>query len=77
MTPKRSKTRVDRRLPFLLAAVMAFEVVLTHIAATRTNEPREAVFLIVVAVVIVALAGSMLTGTHYAVFGREPGSVRR
>jgi hypothetical protein len=77
MTPKRFNTKFDRWLPFLLAVVMAFEVIRMNIAAMRAIEPEQAVFLIVTALGIIALAGSMLTGTRYAVFGRDPGSVRR
>ena len=29
------------------------------------------------ALALLALAGAMLTGTHCAVFGRDPGSVRQ
>jgi hypothetical protein len=77
MTPKRFKTQIDHWLPFLLAAVMAYEVAVMSIASTRADEPRAVLFLIVAALVIVALVGSMPTGIHHAVFGREPGSVRR
>ena len=77
MTPKRFKTKIDHWLPFLLAAAMAFEAVVMKIAGTWTGEQSEASFLIVTALAILALAGFMLIGICYAVFGREPGSVRR
>jgi hypothetical protein len=34
-------------------------------------------FVFMTALALVALVGAMLTGTHYAVFGRDPGCVRR
>ena len=34
-------------------------------------------FVIMTALAILALVGSMLTGPRHAVFGRDPGSVRR
>jgi amino acid transporter len=77
MTPKRFKTKIDHWLPFLLAAAMAFEAVVMNIAGTWANQQREASFLIVTALAIVALVGFILIGICYAVFGREPGSVRR
>ena len=69
MTRKRFKSKIDRWLLFLLAAVMVFEVVVMTLAATRANDPREALFLIVTALAVVALIGSMLIGTHYTVTG--------
>ena len=69
MTPKRFNSKIDRWLLFLLAAVMVFEVVVMSLAATRANEPGEALFLIATALAIVALIGSMLIGTHYTVTG--------
>ena len=69
MTPKRFKSKIDRWLLFLLIAIMVFEVVVMGVAATQVNNPREATVLIVAAVVIVALIGSMLVGTHYTVTG--------
>jgi membrane protein YdbS with pleckstrin-like domain len=69
MTPKRFKSKIDRWLLFLLIAVMVFEVVVMGIAATRVDSPRDATVLIVAALAIVALIGSMLVGTHYTVSG--------
>ena len=69
MTPKRFNSKIDRWLLFLLAAVIVFEVVVMSLAATRANEPGEALFLIATALAIVALIGSMLIGTHYTVTG--------
>lgn len=69
MAPKRFKSKVDRWLLFLLIAVMVFEIVVMGIAATRAAAPLEATFLIMAALAIVALLGSMLIGTHYTVDG--------
>lgn len=69
MTPKRFKSKIDRWLLFLLIAVMVFEVVVMGIAATQVDSPRDATVLIVAALAIVALIGSMLVGTHYTVSG--------
>jgi membrane protein YdbS with pleckstrin-like domain len=69
MTPKRFKSKIDRWLLFLLVAVMVFEVVIMSIAATQVNSSVEATVLIVAALAIVALLGSMLVGTHYTVAG--------
>ncbi len=69
MTPKRFKSKIDRWLLYLLVAVMVFEVVIMGIAATRVNSPREATVLIVAALAIIVLIGSMLIGTHYTVAG--------
>jgi membrane protein YdbS with pleckstrin-like domain len=69
MAPKRFKSKVDRWLLFLLVAVMVFEVVIMSIAATQLGSPRESIILIVAALAIVALIGSMLVGTHYTVSG--------
>ena len=70
MTPKRFKSKVDRWLLYLLIAVMVFEVIVMSIAATQLPDPRESIFLIVAALAIVALLGSMLIGTHYTVDGK-------
>jgi hypothetical protein len=69
MTPKRFKSKIDRWLLFLLAAVMVFEVVVMSLAAARAQDPGHAMFLAVTALAIVALIGSMLIGTHYTVTG--------
>ena len=69
MTPKRFKSKIDRWLLFLLVAIMVFEVVVMSIAATHVNNPREATVLIIAALAIVALIGSMLISTHYTVTG--------
>lgn len=69
MTPKRFKSKVDRWLLYLLIAVMVFEVIVMSIAAMQTSDPRESTFLILAALAIVALLGSMLIGTHYTVDG--------
>ena len=69
MTPKRFKSKIDRWLLFLLVAVMVFEIVVMSIAATQVRSPGEATILIVAALAIVALIGSMLIGTHYTVAG--------
>jgi hypothetical protein len=53
------------------------QVVLMSIASTWADEPREATFLVVTALAIFALIGSRLIGTHFAVFGRDPGGARR
>jgi hypothetical protein len=75
MTPKRFKTKIDRWL--LLPLVTLTQVVLMSIASTWADEPREATFLVVTALAIFALIGSRLIGTHFAVFGRDPGGARR
>ena len=69
MTPKRFKSKIDRWLLLLLIAIMVFEVVVMSIVATQVNSPREATVMIVAALAIVALIGSMLVGTHYTVSG--------
>jgi membrane protein YdbS with pleckstrin-like domain len=69
MTPKRFKSKIDRWLLYLLVAVMVFEVVVMSIAATQVNTPREATVMILAALALVALIGSMLIGTHYTVAG--------
>ena len=69
MTPKRFKSKIDRWLLFLLVAIMVFEVVVMSIVATQVNSPREATIMIVAALAIVVLIGSMLVGTHYTVAG--------
>ena len=69
MAPKRFKSKIDRWLLFLLVAVMVFEIVVMSIAATQATDPLEATFLIMAALAIVALLGSMLLRTHYTVDG--------
>ena len=69
MTTKRFKSKIDRWLLLLLVAIMVFEVVVMSIVATQVNSPREATVMIVAALAIVALIGSMLVGTHYTVSG--------
>ena len=69
MAPKRFKSKIDRWLLYLLIMVMIFEVVVMGAAATQAESPLEATILIVAALVIVALLGSMLIGTHYTVDG--------
>jgi hypothetical protein len=69
MAPKRFKSKIDRWLLYLLIAVMVFEVVVMSAAATQVDSPLEATILIIAALVIVGLLGSMLIGTHYTVDG--------
>ena len=69
MAPKRFKSKIDRWLLYLLIAVMVFEVVVMSAAATLADGPLEATVLIMAALLIVALLGSMLIGTHYTVDG--------
>ena len=69
MVPKRFKSKIDRRLLYLLIAIMVFEVVVMSVAASQADGPLEASILIVAALVIVGLLGSMLIGTHYTVDG--------
>ena len=69
MAPKRFKSKIDRWLLYLLIMVMVFEVVVMGFAAMQARDPRQATFLVVAALAIVALIGSMLIGTHYTVEG--------
>ncbi len=69
MASKRFKSKVDRWLLYLLIAVMVFEVVVMSVAATQTDTALEATTLVMAALVIVGLLGSMLIGTHYTVDG--------
>lgn len=69
MTKKRFKSKIDRWLLFLLVAVMVFEVIVMSIAAIQAGDPRAGVGLVVTALLIVALIGSLLIGTHYTVDG--------
>jgi len=69
MAPKRFKSKIDRWLLYLLIAVMVFEVVVMSAAAMQADSPLEATVLIIAALVIVGLLGSMLIGTHYTVDG--------
>ncbi len=48
---------------------MVFEIVVMSIAAMQARDPRAAVGLVVTALLIVALIGSLLIGTHYTVDG--------
>ena len=48
---------------------MVFEVVVMSAAAMQADSPLEATVLIIAALVIVGLLGSMLIGTHYTVDG--------
>jgi len=70
MARKRFKSKIDRWLLFLLVAIMVFEIVVMSIAAMQTRDPRLAVGLVVAALLIVALIGSLLIGTHYTVDGK-------
>jgi predicted lysophospholipase L1 biosynthesis ABC-type transport system permease subunit len=69
MTKKRFKSKIDRWLLFVLIAVMVFEVVVMSIAALQSGDPRVSFGLIAAALLIVALIGSLLIGTHYTVAG--------
>jgi hypothetical protein len=69
MAPKRFKSKIDRWLLFLLIAVMVFEIIVMSAAATQADSPLEATILILAALLIVGLIGSMLIGTHYTVDG--------
>lgn len=69
MAPRRFKSKIDRWLLFLLIAIMVFEIVVMSIAATQAGDALEATFLIIAALAIVALIGSMLIGTYYSVAG--------
>jgi membrane protein YdbS with pleckstrin-like domain len=69
MTTKRFKSKIDRWLLILLVVVMVFEVVVMTIAALQVGDPGAAVGLVVTALLIVALIGSLLIGTHYTVDG--------
>lgn len=69
MAPKRFKSKIDRWLLYLLIAVMIFEVVVMSAAATQADGPLEATVLVLAALVIVGLLGSMLIDTHYTVDG--------
>ena len=69
MTPKRFKSKIDRRLLNLLLAVTVFEVVVISSTVTQAPRPLEVTFLIVAAIAIVALPGSMLIGAHYTMEG--------
>ena len=69
MTPKRFKSKIDRWLLYLLVVVIVFEVIIMGVVAMQVDSPGEATILIVAALAIVALIGSMLIGTHYTVEG--------
>ena len=71
MTPKRFKSKIDRWLFYLLIAVMVFEFIVMSIAAMRANHSGAAAAMIVAALAIVALLGSMLVGTHYTIDGNS------
>jgi hypothetical protein len=70
MARKRFKSKIDRWLLVLLVVIMVFEIVVMSIAALRTPDPRAALGLIVTALAIIALIGSLLIGTHYTVDGK-------
>lgn len=69
MSRKRFKSKIDRWLLLLLVVIMIFEVVVMSIAATQSDDPRAAAGLVITALLIVALIGSLLIGTHYTVEG--------
>lgn len=69
MARKRFKSKIDRWLLFLLVSIMVFEIVVMSIAAMQAGDPRAAVGLVTTALLIVALIGSLLIGTHYTVDG--------
>lgn len=69
MTRRRFKSKIDRWLMLLLVVIMVFEIVVMSIAALQTPDPRAAIGLIVTALLIIALIGSLLIGTHYTVDG--------
>jgi hypothetical protein len=69
MAPKRFNSKIDRWLLYLLIAVMVFEVVVMSAAASQADGPLEATVLVIAALAIVGLLGSMLIGTHYTVDG--------
>ena len=48
---------------------MVFEVVVLGIAATQTGNPVAALSIVVTALLIVALIGSLLVRTHYTIMG--------
>ncbi len=67
MTRRRFKSKIDRWLLLLLVVIMVFEIVVMSVAALQTPDPRAAVGLIITALLIIALIGSLLIGTHYTV----------
>lgn len=69
MAKKQFKSKIDRWLLVLLVVVIVFEVVIMSIAAMQAGDPRAAVGLVATALLIVALIGSLLIGTHYTVDG--------
>jgi uncharacterized membrane protein YdbT with pleckstrin-like domain len=69
MARKRFKSKIDRWLLILLVAIMIFEIFVMSIAAMQSGDPRTAVGLVAAALLIVALIGSLLIGTHYTVDG--------
>jgi hypothetical protein len=69
MSRKRFKSKIDRWLLLLLVAIMVFEVVVMSVAAMQAGDPRAAAGLVLTALLIVALIGSLLIGTHYTVEG--------
>lgn len=69
MSGKRFKSKIDRWLLYMLIAVMVFEVVVLGIAATQADGPVAALSIVVAALLIVALIGSLLIRTHYTVTG--------
>lgn len=69
MAKKQFKSKIDRWLLILLVVVMIFEVVVMSVAALQSGDPRAAFGLVVTALLIVALIGWLLIGTHYTVDG--------
>ena len=69
MTAKRFNSKIDTWLLYLLIAVMVFEVVVMTIAAIQMNDPLATTALIVTALLILALIGSLLTHTYYSIDG--------
>ena len=69
MTGKRFNSKIDRWLLYILIAVIVFEVVVLGIAATQAGDPIAALSIIVTALLIVVLIGSLLVRTHYTVTG--------
>ena len=69
MARKRFNSKVDRWLLYLLVAVIVFEVAVMSFIATQVNRPGEAVGLLIAALLLVALIGSVLLRTHYTIDG--------
>ena len=71
MARKRFNSKIDRWLLYLLVAVIVFEVAVMSLIATRVSQPAEAVGLMIAALLLVALIGSVLLRTHYTVDGNQ------